>query len=161
MPLANVDVISLEIKRGASPDFITGIQSVLVKKEKDVRPDWSPATIEEITPKIVARFFDPESPFLRDVPSLNLPAELVSGTIANPWKYALPSEDEIRSLVLGSHVSGGGLAFTLEELLARFAEMRPGKMGVKEKVLEVVQRKCELTDNNDGNRVWLKWKHQR
>ncbi|KAF8911054.1 3-hydroxyisobutyryl-CoA hydrolase [Gymnopilus junonius] len=146
--------------RGASTDFFTGIRAVVLDKSKE-RPNWSPATLQEVTAEIVARFFDPKSPFLTEVPSLSLPAELTSGTVSNPWKYALPTEEEIGSLVTGSHASGGGLAFTLDELLTRFAEMRPGKMGVKEKVLEVVQRKCELTDNNDGNRVWLKWKHQR
>jgi len=74
-------------------------------------------------------------------------------------RFALPTEEEIGSIVMGTHVSGGGLGVRFDELLARFAEIRPGKLGVKEKVLEVVQRKCELTDNADGNRVWLKWKH--
>lgn len=158
--LLTIDIILFDTKRGASPDFFTGIRAVIVEKTKE-RPNWSPATIQEVTPDIIAKFFEPKSPFLTDVPSLSLPAELTSGTISNPWKYALPTEEEIGSLVTGSHASGGGLAFTLDELLARFEEMRPGKIGVKEKVLEVVQRKCELTDNKDGNRVWLKWKHQR
>jgi hypothetical protein len=26
-------------------------------------------------------------------------------------------------------------------------------------VLEVVQRKCDIVDNADGNFQWLKWKH--
>jgi hypothetical protein len=26
-------------------------------------------------------------------------------------------------------------------------------------VLEVVQRKCNVVDNADGNFQWLKWKH--
>ncbi|KAH9483961.1 3-hydroxyisobutyryl-CoA hydrolase, mitochondrial [Psilocybe cubensis] len=145
---------------GASPDFKTGVDAVIFKAKKaHERPEWSPPTLQEVTPAIVNRFFDPKSPFLTSAPSLDLPAELTSGTISNPLKYALPTEKEIGSVVTGSHASGGGLGLRFDELLDRFAELRPGKMGVKEKLLEVVQRRCVLTDNADGNQVWLKWKH--
>lgn len=132
---------------------------MLVEKTKN-RPNWSPATIEEVTPEIVSRFFNPKSTFLVDAPAITLPAEWTTGVLSNPAKYALPSEEEIGSVVRGTHSSGGGLGVRVDELLARFADLRPGKLGVKEKVLEVVQRRCELTDNADGNYVWLKWKHQ-
>jgi 3-hydroxyisobutyryl-CoA hydrolase len=74
-------------------------------------------------------------------------------------KYALPTEDEIGTMVRGSHTSGGGTGISLDELLSKFNVLRQGKMGVKEKVREVVHRKCEVVDNVDGNFVWLKWKH--
>ena len=74
-------------------------------------------------------------------------------------KYALPTEDEIGSVVRGSHSSGGGTGIRLDELVSRFHDLRQGKMGVKGKVLEVAKRKCEIVDNEDGNFVWLKWKH--
>jgi 3-hydroxyisobutyryl-CoA hydrolase len=134
------------------------VQAVLVLKTSE-RPEWKPSRIKDVTPEIVSRFFDADSPFLKDVPSLTLPDDLTSETLSNPMKYALPSEEEIGSVVLGSHATGGGLGIRIDELLGRFAELRPGKMGVKEKVIEVVQRKCEVTDNRDGNRVWLKWIH--
>jgi 3-hydroxyisobutyryl-CoA hydrolase len=134
------------------------VQAVLFSKTSE-RPEWSPAKIKDVTPEIVSRFFDAESLFLKDAPSLSLPEDLTPGTPCNPRKYTLPSEEEIGSVVMGSHATGGGLGVRIDELLARFAELRPGKMGVKEKVLEVVQRKCEVTDNRDGNRVWLKWIH--
>lgn len=74
-------------------------------------------------------------------------------------KYALPTEDEIGTMVRGSHNSGGGTGIRLDELVSKFNDLRPGKMGVKEKVIEVARRKCEVVDNKDGNFVWLKWKH--
>lgn len=74
-------------------------------------------------------------------------------------KYALPTEDEIGAMVRGSHSAGGSRGIRLDELISRFVDLREGKMGVKEKVLEVAHRKCEVVDNVDGNRVWLKWKH--
>lgn len=123
------------------------------------RPEWSPSSIQDVTSTIVSNFFHSKSPFLVDAPALEVPADIEPGTISDPLKYALPTEEEIGSVVMGSHASGGGLGIRLDELLARFAELRPGKMGVKEKVLEVVQRRCEVTDNADGYRVWLAWKH--
>ena len=130
---------------------------MLVEKSKE-RPKWSPSSINDVSPATVSRFFDQNSPFLKDAPALELP-DIGSGTISNPLKYALPSEEEIGSVVKGSHASGGGLSMRLDEVLARFADLRPGKVGVKEKVLEVVDRCCVVTDNADANRVWLKWKH--
>ena len=130
---------------------------MLVEKSKE-RPKWSPSSINDVSLATVSRFFDQNSPFLKDAPAFELP-DIGSGTISNPLKYALPSEEEIGSVVKGSHASGGGLSMRLDEVLARFADLRPGKVGVKEKVLEVVERCCVVTDNADGNRVWLKWKH--
>ena len=131
---------------------------MLVDRSKD-RPIWSPAYLDNVSAKIVANFFEPKSPYLTLAPELTIPAELTSGTTKlNPAKYALPSEEEIGTVVIGTHASGGRVGIRFEELLERFAKLRPGKLGVKEKILEVVQRRCEVTDNADGNRVWLKWK---
>lgn len=74
-------------------------------------------------------------------------------------KFALPSEKEIETVVTGSHRSGGEMSLQMDEVVSRFGEMRGGKMGVKEKIYEVIKRRCELIDNADGNRVWVKWKH--
>lgn len=134
------------------------MKAVIVDRIKE-RPNWSPASLEDVSAQVVANFFEPKSPYLTLAPDLTIPVELTSGTKLNPMKYALPSEEEIGSVVTGSHVSGGGVGIQFEELLKRFAELRPGKLGVKEKIYEVVQRRCEVTDNADGNRVWLKWKH--
>ncbi|KAF9052830.1 3-hydroxyisobutyryl-CoA hydrolase [Panaeolus papilionaceus] len=161
--LTLLEALDMELKigtafcNGASSDFITGVEAVLVKKIKE-KPEWSPASLEEVSPEIVNRFFDPKSPYLSAAPKLDIPADLQTGTSRNPMMYALPTEAEISALVTGSHASGGDMGMRVEELLARFDEMREGKIGVKEKVLEVVQRRCELTDNADGNYVWLKWK---
>ncbi|KAJ3515735.1 hypothetical protein NLJ89_g1579 [Agrocybe chaxingu] len=159
------EALEMELKiatafcRGASPDFLTGVKAVLVSKSKE-KPEWSPGSLKDVTPEIVSRFFDPQSPYLADAPKLDFPEEQRSAKLGNPLKYALPTEEEIASVVIGSHgAAGGNLGLRFEEVLARFAELRGGKLGVKEKVTEVVNRRCELTDNADGNFVWLKWKH--
>ena len=119
----------------------------------ETRPNWSPARLEDVSVEIVAKFFEPKSPYLTMAPEVTIPAELTSGTKVNPAKYALPSEEEIGSAVTGSKPSGQIL---YDDLLKKFMEQQPGKIGVKEKILEVVQRRCEV--KNDGNRVWLTWR---
>lgn len=158
-----LEALDMELKiataycNGASPDFFAGVRAVVVEKSPG-RPPWSPTSLNEVSDEIVSRFFDPTSPYLNLVPTLMIPADSSIAT-RKPMKYALPTEDEIGSLVRGSHTSGGGTGLRLDELVSKFNDLRQGKLGVKEKVLEVANRKCEVVDNGDGNFVWLKWKH--
>ena len=128
------------------------MKTLIVDRIKE-RPLWSPANLDDVSAEVVANFFELKSPYLTLAPELTIPADLTSGTKLNPAKYALPSEEDIGSVVTGSHVSGVGIQF--EELLKKFTELQPGKLGVKEKIYEVVQRRCELTK---GNKIYLKWK---
>jgi 3-hydroxyisobutyryl-CoA hydrolase len=135
------------------------VKTVIVDKI-ETRPLWSPASLYNVSAEVVANFFEPKSPYLTLAPELTIPADLTSGTkVMNPKKYALPSEEDIGSVITGSQTYGRMFGIQIEELLGRFNEVQPEKLGVKEKIYEVVQRKCEMTDNADGNRVWLKWKH--
>ncbi|KAK2466833.1 hypothetical protein APHAL10511_001091 [Amanita phalloides] len=145
---------------GASSDFLTGVTAVLLDKVKG-RPQWSPDSIEQVTDEVVSRFFDPKSPYLASTPKLTIPEHLRSGPSIHPMKYALPTEEEIRAVVRGAHSSGGTTGITVDELVSRFEQLRNGKMGVGEKVLEVAQRRCQTVDNADGNFVWLKWDNVR
>lgn len=115
--------------------------------------------MDEVSEDIVSRFFEPTSPYVSSAPHLEIPEHLAAEAISIPMRYALPSEDEIGAVIRGSHNSGGEMGTRAEDVLARFAELRPGKLGVKEKVVEVIQRRCKVTDNADGNFVWLKWIH--
>ncbi|KAJ8507483.1 hypothetical protein ONZ45_g10143 [Pleurotus djamor] len=142
---------------GASSDFITGVRALLVEKTK-ARPAWSPSSLGEVSKADLAKFFAPDSQFTSSTPELSLPDHLVS-TLSSPMQYALPSEDEIGSMVRGSHKSGGATGIRLDELIARFKAIRKGKLGITEKVTEVAGRRCEVVDNSDGNFVWLKWKY--
>ncbi|KAG6877739.1 hypothetical protein C0993_004556 [Termitomyces sp. T159_Od127] len=120
---------------GASPDFKTGVTAVLINKGKrDDRPAWSPPSYKEVSDELVSRFFAESSPYLSGVPALSISEVLKSQETSHLrlHKFALPTEEEIGAM-----------------------------MGVREKVLEVARRKCEIQDNGgDGNFVWLKWKHQ-
>ena len=130
------------------------MKAKFVDRIKDAeRPLWSPANLNDVSEEVVANFFEPKSPYLTLAPELTIPADLTSGTILNPAKYTLPSEKEIGDVV---NAPGKGIQF--EELLQKFTKLQPGKLGVKEKIYEVVQRRCELIDNAKGNKIWLKWK---
>jgi 3-hydroxyisobutyryl-CoA hydrolase len=130
---------------------------VLVEKKKE-EIAWSPGRLKEVTSEIVSRFFALKSPYLEGAPELTISDE-ASDRVANAMKFGLPSEKEIGSVVMGQHSSGGEMSLRIDELLGRFGELRPGKIGVKEKIVEVIERRCDLIDNADGNQVWLRWKH--
>lgn len=120
-------------------------------------PPWSPSALEDVTDEIVDRFFEHGSPYLRGAPVLEIPEGMEPHY--EPRKYSLPTEREIGEVVRGSLPLAGSMSLQLEDVLEHFAHARKGKLGVREKILEVAQRKCELVDNNDGNFVWLQWKN--
>ena len=147
------------MKNGATPDFATGVRAVLVQKIKE-RPQWSPDSLQGVTDEIVSRFFSRGSSFTESVPGLTIPKSSAPVTPKPLMKYTLPTEEEIGAMVRGEHSAGGTTTITLDELIAKFENLRPQKSGVKEKVIEVAGRKCDVVDNGgDGNAVWLKWKH--
>ncbi|KAH9857204.1 3-hydroxyisobutyryl-coenzyme A hydrolase [Lenzites betulinus] len=145
---------------GVTPDFHTGVTAVLVEKTKE-RPNWSPARLEDVDDsELLHNFFAKYSPDKETAPRLNPPSYVAQANkIADPMQFALPSESEIRSMVDGSHRSSGATEITLDELLAKFDGLRKGKSGVREKILEVVQRKCTFEQDKHMDKQWLKWKH--
>ncbi|KAF5373676.1 hypothetical protein D9758_000876 [Tetrapyrgos nigripes] len=142
---------------GASPDFKTGVTAVIVEKKTKERPQWNPATLEEVTDEIVDRFFSSESEYLQGTREFSMPAEFLNNN--DPSKYALPTQQSIHDMVTGAHKSSGGTGLMLDELVSNFENMYGNKIGVREKVLEVADRKCKVVDNADGNNVWLKWNY--
>lgn len=73
--------------------------------------------------------------------------------------YTLPTEEEIRQLVTGSHPSSGSTSLTKDELTEKLVKLRRGKLGVREKVSEVVSRRCiEELDTASGTK-YLRWKN--
>lgn len=128
------------------------------KIDSKQRPSWIPGTVEGVTDEMISRFFNPKSEYLANAPKLETPGDLTKKQ-TQPMRYGLPTEDEVGELVRGVHKSGGTMMLTLDELVGKFSDLRPGKMGVKEKVQEIASRRCSVVDNADGNFVWLKWKH--
>ncbi|KAI0306718.1 3-hydroxyisobutyryl-coenzyme A hydrolase [Multifurca ochricompacta] len=126
---------------GASPDFHTGVTSVIVEK-KTSRPTWSPASPNQVNEaNLEASFFKPAV----DCPQLVLPEALRKShhPPASFLRYGLPTEIELQALVEGRH-----------PLIAKAEDLRGGKRGAVEKVREVVSRQCSV--DKDG---YLQWKH--
>lgn len=71
----------------------------------------------------------------------------------------MPTEAEIRDVITGEDPDSGDMGYTEEDLLEYYHHARSGKIGVGEKVIEVVRRKTTVVDNQDDNSVWLRWKH--
>ncbi|KAJ7681777.1 3-hydroxyisobutyryl-CoA hydrolase [Mycena rosella] len=161
------EALNMELKiatafcNGASPDFATGVTAVLVTKSKE-RPEWSPSTLGEVTEEIVDRFFSRHSKFLKDTPTIGditLGEETRGASERGYLKYTLPTENDIRDVIIGADPASGDMGYTLEDLLEYFRDSLGAKSGVDEKILEVVRRKTTVVDNDDGNFVWLRWKH--
>lgn len=162
MSLRNALQMELKIAaaycNGASSDFFTGVTAVIINKERERRPPWNPSTLGEVTDEIVSRFFEPDSPYLKSAPVLEVPKSLENVPIPKPTLFTLPTEAEIEAVVTGSPPRESGTGITYEEVLKKFDDSYDGKIGVTHKVTEVVQRKCQVTDNRDGNFIWLEWK---
>jgi len=115
------------------------------------RSAWSPASLDQVDGASLEAFFKTDA----NSPQLVLPEALRKSHPAPPsfLRYGLPSEDELRTLVEGSHASSGSGALTLQELISKAEDPRGGKRGVAVKVQEVVSRRC--TVDRDG---YLQWK---
>jgi 3-hydroxyisobutyryl-CoA hydrolase len=142
-------------QNGASQDFFIGVRALFIDKLKGQRPSWNPSTLAEVSDdKISKDYFDADSPLAAKGPQLSLKPE--TGPVRRD--YALPSEDEIEALVLGSHATSSGTAQTLDTLLARLRQLRGDKHGLREKVTEVVSRRCKVSQDSDSQ-GYLQWKH--
>nr|GAT43818.1 3-hydroxyisobutyryl-CoA hydrolase [Mycena chlorophos] len=163
------EALNMELKiatafcNGASPDFVTGVTSVLVAKSK-TRPEWRPERLEDVSDEIVDRFFSPHSTYIVNAPIIReheflAPEDHVDRTASErkQMRFTLPSEDDIRDVITGADPDAGDMGYSLDDLLEYFHDKRAGKIGVAEKILEVVRRRTTLVDNADGNFVWLRW----
>ncbi|KAE9986843.1 hypothetical protein EG328_004562 [Venturia inaequalis] len=110
------------------PDFIEGVTARLINRTKE-RPNWSPNALEEVTEKQVNAFFQPigeERLSLLDTGRRGTYEEY-----PHAW-LGLPTEKEIVEL------SEEGRS--TEEIVRYFIREKDGKVGVREKVEEVMER---------------------
>ena len=141
------------------PDFKTGVTDLLINKrkpEQGERPSWSPATLKEVSDADIQRtFFSSPPPFSNPpVPNLRLAQLRKSrpGTPLPPYKksphakWALPSERDVEKIVKGEDAGSDDYAVTRKEVVERLVRRSGGKVGVREKVEEVLKRKTVLAD---------------
>ena len=149
------------MQRGeASKDFYEGVTQVVVKKARDTRPNWQPSTVSEVSDDFILKSFFPQLKANDTTsPRLSPPEWLAQANVVSPMVYGLPTEEDIGRMVLGSHRSSGSTVLTLDELVAKFEEIKGGKAGVRQKIEEVVQRRCTTEEDKQAGKKWLKWVH--
>ena len=134
--------------------------AVLVERLRNAKPQWKPSELKDVDPRtIIANFFSPESPFVRQAPKLEFQGNGTEASIerVGPMHYALPTEIDIEKMVRGTHPRSGGVAYNLDQLVEKFRHMTEGKFGVDRKIREVVARRCEIAEDPDNHHC-LRWK---
>ena len=120
------------------PDFVNGVTARLVDKPPTT-PVWDPPTLEGVKDSDVEEFFGVEGGRKMELLSEGDYEEYPFGHLA------LPREEEVERLVR----RGGSSRRTVIE---EFINQRNGKPGVREKVEEVIRRRCKV--DRSGDLVW-------
>lgn len=128
-------------------DFKEGVTATLVTRQK---PNWKPDQLSHVDDtKIKQHYFDSPSPLRLEL--------LNSRDFKNyPYrKYMLPSEEDIKRVVTGEAPDVGNYALNRQQIVEHLTRERQGKQGVKQKVLEVLDRKT--VENQKDQDKSLKW----
>lgn len=110
------------------PDFVEGVTARLIERRKE-RPAWAPGTLDEIDEKEVDGFFE-QPPQLR---LLEAGDRSAYREYPHAW-LGLPREEEVVALNVGGELQG-------EEIVQHFLRAKEGKVGVREKVEEILERR--------------------
>ncbi|CAO3687052.1 unnamed protein product [Rhizopus stolonifer] len=129
-------------------DFKEGVNSLLVHRTK---AKWQPSELSQVK-DIKQSYFDSPSPqrleFLNKRDFKKYPHR----------KYMLPSEQDVMRVVTGEAPEVGNYALNRQQVVDHFIREREGKQGVKEKVLEVLDRKT--IENKKDSEKSLKWVYE-
>ena len=121
------------------PDFVEGVSARLINKPPTI-PKWNPATLEGVSDKDVNDIFT-----VAGAQMLKLAAEGNYSEYPFGKTIGLPRERDVEIMVKDAPASK-------EDLVKKMVTARSGKVGVKEKVEEILDRMC--TENGEGQLVW-------
>ncbi|CAG8503292.1 10539_t:CDS:2 [Ambispora leptoticha] len=124
-------------------DFAEGVTARLIEKRDS--PNWNPQTLEQISDEEIENFYF-KSPAHSNTLNLLNPRTFISYPHA---RLGLPTESDIKKVVTGQNRDVGPMAMTKREIVDFFLKERKGKIGTREKVMEVLDRKTRSAD--DGN----------
>ncbi|OMH79510.1 3-hydroxyisobutyryl-CoA hydrolase, mitochondrial [Zancudomyces culisetae] len=134
-------------------DFVEGVFELLVRKSN--APKWSPATLPEVSLDQIRTQY-----FLNPVKEVALEFYNDIDFMVHPYsKYTLPSEQKIRAVVTGEDPDAGDNAFSKEELINYFAKLYSDKVGVREKVSDVINRNTIKNPHDDVGISTLSWNY--
>ena len=122
------------------PDFVEGVSARLIQKPPG-KPNWSPATMDEVSDETVDSFFAADPTELA----------LLSAEGANPYQdyphawVGLPWEKEVKTFIENNTPKDPRI------VVRHFLNEKKNKIGVKEKIEEILVRKTSI---KDGSLVW-------
>lgn len=143
------------------PDFRYGVTELLIKKNKpeEKRPEWQPATLADVSDDHIQQTFFAHPPPFRNPPLPKLNLSRMQRAQAYPTyrvsphaKWLLPSERDVERVVKGEDAGSDEYAVTKQEVVDRLVARWRGKVGVAEKVEEVLSRKTVVAEQDT-----LKW----
>ncbi|GAA5849794.1 hypothetical protein JCM3766R1_007017 [Sporobolomyces carnicolor] len=138
-------------------DFRQGVTEFLINKIKpeDQKPSWSPSTLAEVTPESLQKtFFSQPAPFKNPPVATFRPSRKDRLNPLAPYKvhpyavFSLPSEAKIEAVVKGESKDSPDYAVTRQEVIEKFERDYSGKVGVREKVEEVLDRRTVVAEEN-------------
>ena len=112
------------------PDFVEGVSSLLIRKPKTT-PQWKPASLEAVSDSEVESFFSAK-------PTLQLLSSSDYAEYPHAWT-GLPREQEVQDFVGAQRVG-------VHQVVEHFEQKTGGKMGVSEKVREILDRKGDVVE---------------
>lgn len=122
-------------------DFHEGVEATFLDKPRR-KPQWQPPQLAGITEDDIDQLY-----FLEPSPNpLSLPSKL--DLRKYPYaRFALPSQEEVRLAVTGEgpEFKMEGRLKELDEIVTWFVNGHKNKWGVKEKVLDILNRKTKST----------------
>lgn len=121
------------------PDFASGVSALLIDKPPTT-PKWDPPRLEEVKEHDVDEYFRPKG---EDILELEKRDKV-------PGLPGLPREKEVKQAVILMDQSNAQDARRI--IVAKMMRERGGKIGVKEKVEEALDRNCEV--GSRGELVW-------
>lgn len=127
----------------AHHDFVEGVSAKLIKKPAQ-KPEWQPAKLEDISWKDVDKFFaNPEGQ--ERLQLLNTGMGSAYHKYPHAW-IGLPTEGDVQTYIKTN--AGKSKA----EVLNHFEQLKKSKLGVREKVSEILDRKTQSV--KDGQLKW-------
>ncbi|KAG9713398.1 hypothetical protein KCU75_g24472, partial [Aureobasidium melanogenum] len=120
------------------PDFVEGVSARLIRKPAE-KPQWSKTTFDEVSESEVNSFFANELKL--ELPNTGDDSSYTD--YPHAWT-GLPREAEIEAFVKSNP------RYDAEGVVNYFLRTKRGKMGVREKVEEVLNRRTSPADNKRG-----------
>ena len=124
------------------PDFVEGVSAKLIRKsskgEEPVAPKWQASSLDEVSWNDVDNFFV-TSRNEQPLKLLNQGPLATYRTYPHAW-LGLPTEADVKAVVDRGVIS-------TSDVVRDFMINREGKLGVKEKVSEILKRKTWIDEN--------------